>query len=145
MIIFFFFQFICLLQHFIIIRRYSRAYVVLVYSDFSGGWNHSACGLMNHKAPRAQQILVWHMSCRVSLLQHSPRTPPVSPVATHLTADGPLTSQPQIHPCSHLHLWKAQDIFLWVRLIPDYLQGCLNFVAGWLWGFSNSQQSLVGV
>jgi len=30
MIVFFFFQFICPLHHFIIIRRYSRAYVVLV-------------------------------------------------------------------------------------------------------------------
>lgn len=87
-IIRFFFNFCVHCTIFIIIRRYSRAYVALVYSDFSGGWNHSARGLVNHKAPTAEQILVRHMSCHILLLQRNPCTSTISPVAKHLSADG---------------------------------------------------------
>lgn len=110
---FFFFQFLCPLHHFIIIRRHSRAYVVLVYSDFSGGWNHSARGLVNHKAPTAEQILVRHMSCHILLLQCNPCTPTISPVAKHLSADGPSAADitpPGTQCCKQRLYWAIKSM-----------------------------------
>lgn len=133
-----FFQFVCPLHHFIIIRRYSRAYVVLVYSDFSGGWNRSARGLVHHRAPTAQQILVGHVSRCILLLQRNPWSPTLSPVLKHLSTDGLSITPPGTHP--HIpapisRLLKAQGISFqaWdehLHLVPTHSQGCLSF----LWG-----------
>lgn len=126
----FFFQLTCPLHHFIIIRRYSRACVVLVYSDFPGGWNHSA---------------PW---TRESRSTHSLANPPPTHVTSHLIAStqpshsfrttGSETPKRGSRPCTPAPAPgppEARSVSLGARdersrLAPKHLQGCLNFVGG---------------